>query len=120
MLSASTFYPSEQIGGSKGRKIILAVQAFLENPFDGHTIEPLINQMINNNIQHQKTLYATEGAKENQKLMASKSSFHHHPERQILPTKNRQNEINAESDRLSENRFSNATKLPLERKKRTN
>ena len=36
--------------GKKGRKVILAVKAFLENVFDGHTIEPLINQVENNNL----------------------------------------------------------------------
>jgi IS5 family transposase len=32
-------------GGKKGRKIILAIKAFLENPFDGHTIEPIIGHL---------------------------------------------------------------------------
>jgi IS5 family transposase len=50
-------------GGSKGRKIILAVQAFLENPFDGHTIEPLLHQMKNNNIQLPKDLAYDRGGK---------------------------------------------------------
>ena len=31
--------------GSKGRKIIMAAQAFLNNPFDGHTIDSLLDQM---------------------------------------------------------------------------
>ena len=43
-------------GGKKVRKIILAIKAFLENPFDGHTIEPLLNQMIDNCIQLPKEL----------------------------------------------------------------
>ena len=38
-------------GGKKGKKIILAVQAFLDNPFDGHTIEPLLNQMEENELK---------------------------------------------------------------------
>jgi IS5 family transposase len=33
------------VTGNKGRKIITAVKAFLDNPFDGHTIEPLLEQM---------------------------------------------------------------------------
>jgi len=41
----------------------LAVQAFLENPFDGHTIEPLLNQMKNNNIQLLKDLAYDRGGK---------------------------------------------------------
>jgi len=43
-------------GGKKGRKIILAIKTFLENPFDGHTIEPLLNQMDSNKIQLPKEL----------------------------------------------------------------
>jgi len=35
-------------GGKKGKKIIIAVKAFLDNSFDGHTIEPLLNQMETN------------------------------------------------------------------------
>jgi IS5 family transposase len=31
--------------GKKDRRIIVAVKGFLGNPFDGHTIEPLLNQM---------------------------------------------------------------------------
>jgi IS5 family transposase len=50
-------------GGEKGRKIILAIKAFLENPFDGHTIEPLLNQMKLNNIQTPKELVYDRGAK---------------------------------------------------------
>jgi IS5 family transposase len=33
------------VTGNKGRKIITAVKAFKENPYDGHTIEPLLEQM---------------------------------------------------------------------------
>ena len=29
----------------------MAIKTFLENPFDGHTIEPLLNQMEINKIQ---------------------------------------------------------------------
>ncbi|MEZ4913611.1 MAG: IS5 family transposase [Chitinophagales bacterium] len=34
--------------GNKGKKIILGIQAFLETPYDGHTIEPLLEQMQKN------------------------------------------------------------------------
>jgi len=50
-------------GGKKGKKIILAVKAFLENPFDGHTIEPLLNQMKNNNISLPQELVYDRGGK---------------------------------------------------------
>jgi len=33
------------VTGNKGRKIITAVKAFLDTPYDGHTIEPLLEQM---------------------------------------------------------------------------
>ena len=33
------------VTGNQGRKIITAVQAFVDNPYDGHTIEPLLEQM---------------------------------------------------------------------------
>ncbi|MEA5110819.1 MAG: IS5/IS1182 family transposase, partial [Lentimicrobium sp.] len=36
--------------GIKGKRNILSISAFLVNPFDEHTIESLINQMISNDI----------------------------------------------------------------------
>ena len=30
---------------NKGKKIILGIKAFLQTPYDGHTIEPLLEQM---------------------------------------------------------------------------
>jgi len=36
------------VTGNKGRKIITAVKAFVNNPYDGHTIEPLLEQMERN------------------------------------------------------------------------
>ena len=50
-------------GGKKGKKIILAIKAFLDNPFDGHTIEPLLNQMADNDIQLPKELAYDRGGK---------------------------------------------------------
>lgn len=37
--------------GKKGKKIITAIKAFTDNIFDGHTIEPLLNQMINHELK---------------------------------------------------------------------
>jgi IS5 family transposase len=37
-------------GGMKGKKIILAVKGFIDNIFDGHTIESLLIQMRSNGI----------------------------------------------------------------------
>jgi IS5 family transposase len=50
-------------GGKKGRKIILAIRAFTDNPFDGHTIEPLLNQMTMNDIPLPKELAYDRGGK---------------------------------------------------------
>jgi IS5 family transposase len=45
------------------KKIVLSIQAFPDNPFDGHTIEPLLNQMENNNIRLPKELVYDRGGK---------------------------------------------------------
>jgi IS5 family transposase len=50
-------------GGKKGKKIILAIRTFLENPFDGHTIEPLLDQMQANEIKLPKELAYDRGGK---------------------------------------------------------
>jgi IS5 family transposase len=49
--------------GTKGSKIIVAVKAFVENVFDGHTIEPLLNQMENNELKLPKELIYDRGGK---------------------------------------------------------
>jgi IS5 family transposase len=43
--------------------VIVAIQGFLENPFDGHTIEPLLNQMEENNLHLPKELVYDRGGK---------------------------------------------------------
>jgi len=50
-------------GGKKGKKIILAIETFLDNPYDGNTIEPLLNQMEINNISKPKELVYDRGGK---------------------------------------------------------
>jgi len=42
--------------GKKGKKIITAIKAFLGNPYDGHTIEPLLSQMNENELNLPKEL----------------------------------------------------------------
>jgi IS5 family transposase len=50
-------------GGKRGKKIILAIRGFIGNPFDGHTIEPLLNQMENNKTALPKELAYDRGGK---------------------------------------------------------
>ena len=50
-------------GGKEGRKIILAIKAFLDNLFDGHTVEPLLNQMDMNKLRLPKELAYDRGGK---------------------------------------------------------
>jgi IS5 family transposase len=50
-------------GGRKGMKIILSIRTFLENIFDGHTIEPLLNDMESNHIGLPRELAYDRGGK---------------------------------------------------------
>jgi len=47
----------------KDSRVIVAIKGFLGNPFDGHTIEPLINQMEDNGLQLPKELAYDRGGK---------------------------------------------------------
>jgi len=49
--------------GKKGSKIITAIKAFPENSFDGHTIEPLLDQMGNNRLKLPQELAYDRGGK---------------------------------------------------------
>ena len=49
--------------GKKGKKIITAIKAFTGNPYDGHTIEPLLNQMEVNELKLPKELVYDRGGK---------------------------------------------------------
>ncbi|MDR2118416.1 MAG: hypothetical protein LBP25_02615 [Tannerellaceae bacterium] len=63
-------------GGKKGKKIILAIKGFIGNPFDGHTIEPLLNQIENNKIALPKELaYVRPGWQG--KIRNQRSKNHH-------------------------------------------
>ncbi len=59
-------------GGIKGKKIILAIMGFLANPFDGHTIEPLINQMKTNAIPLPKELVYDRAGKGKSEILGVK------------------------------------------------
>ena len=47
----------------KGKKIITAIKAFLHNPYDGHTIEPLLEQMEKNRLPLPAELVYDRGGK---------------------------------------------------------
>ena len=49
--------------GKKGHKVIVAVKAFVENVFDGHTIEPLLNQLEFNKLTLPKEIIYDRGGK---------------------------------------------------------
>ena len=48
---------------NKGKKIILAIKAFLQTPYDGHTIEPLLEQMETGGQPLPKELVYDRGGK---------------------------------------------------------
>jgi IS5 family transposase len=50
-------------GGKNGKRIILAIKGFLGNPFGGHTIEPLLQQMKTNKIPFPQELACDRGGK---------------------------------------------------------
>ena len=50
-------------GGKNVRKVILAIQAFVDTPYDGHTIEPLLTQPESHAIQLPKELAYDRGGK---------------------------------------------------------
>ena len=49
--------------GKKGMKIITAIKAFIDNTFDGHTIEPLLDQMKSNELKLPEELVYDRGGK---------------------------------------------------------
>lgn len=49
--------------GKKGKKIITAIRAFTGNPFDGHTIDPLLEQMEGNNLKLPQELVYDRGGR---------------------------------------------------------
>jgi IS5 family transposase len=59
-------------GGVKGKKSVPAIKGFVENLFDGHTIEPLLNQMINNNIPLPEELAYDRGGKGKSEILGVK------------------------------------------------
>jgi len=51
------------VGGVKGKRLVLAIKGFIDNLFDGHTINPLLDQMVANKIPLPKELAYDRGGK---------------------------------------------------------
>ena len=56
----------------KGKKNVLAIKGFIENIFDGHSIEPLLNQMQMNAIPLPQELAYDRGGKGKAEVMGVK------------------------------------------------
>ncbi|MDR1459672.1 MAG: IS5 family transposase [Bacteroidales bacterium] len=54
--------------GNIGKKIIVAIKAFLSNPYDGHTIEPLLLQMEINQLRLPAELVYDRGGRGKQEI----------------------------------------------------
>ena len=61
--------------GAKGLKIITAVRAFGDNPFDGHTIEPLLNQMESSQFELPKEIIYDRGGRGSTEIKGVKISI---------------------------------------------
>src|SRR5690606_5928855 len=59
----------------KGKKIILSIKAFLQTPYDGHTIEPLLQQMENHHQKLPKELVYDRGGKGKTEIKGVKISI---------------------------------------------
>jgi IS5 family transposase len=60
---------------NKGKKIILGIKAFLQTPYDGHTIEPLLEQMENSGQQLPKELVYDRGGRGKTEIKVVKISI---------------------------------------------
>ena len=60
---------------NKGKKIILGIKAFLQTPYDGHTIEPLLEQMETGGQQLPKEIVYDRGGKGKSEIKGVKISI---------------------------------------------
>lgn len=60
---------------NKGKKIILGIKAFLQTPYDGHTIEPLLEQMETGGQELPKELVYDRGGKGKSEIKGVKISI---------------------------------------------
>lgn len=59
---------------NKKRKIIIAIKAFLDNPYDGHTVAPLLNQMKQNEFSFPKEIVYDRGGRGKSEILGVKLS----------------------------------------------
>lgn len=59
---------------NKGEQIILSIKAFLDNVYDGHTVDPLLKQMQKNNVDLPKEVIYDRGGKGKSKIEGVKIS----------------------------------------------
>ena len=85
--------------GRKGRKIITAIKAFLGNPYDGDTIDPLLAQMEDGRLRLPQELIYDRGGKGRKQIRGEASSLPVNPKPKIPLVKNGRNETNAEPER---------------------
>lgn len=60
---------------NKGKKIILGIKSFLQTPYDGHTIEPLLEQMESSGQQLPKELVYDRGGRGKKEIKGVKISI---------------------------------------------
>ncbi|OWK96944.1 hypothetical protein AP75_13840, partial [Kaistella haifensis DSM 19056] len=60
---------------NKGKKIILGIKAFLQTPYDGHTIEPLLEQMETGGQKLPKELLYDRGGRGKSEIKGVKISI---------------------------------------------
>ena len=65
LISTGQFVVKNKAGKKvkQDRRVIVAIKGFIDNPFDGHTIEPLLNQMEDNGLKLPKELAYDRGGK---------------------------------------------------------
>ena len=76
--------------GVQGRKIITAVKAFEDNPYDGHTIEPLLAQMKDHRFALPREVIYDRGGKGKKEIMGVKILLPGAPKRTDTPYQKRQ------------------------------
>ena len=78
---------------NKGKKIILGIKAFLQTPYDGHTIEPLLEQMENNGQKLPKELVYDRGGKGKSEIKGVKISIPSTPRKNLWSSKTARNSM---------------------------